>query len=174
MRVSVGYAGRFPPFRDSRSELGTINIQGVGDFEITFDSHRETFRNELNPAQGRKSTNPRKQRFAKASIESISVELFIVAGVTKGVATPADVVKVCEKAMSRSVIASIRSGTKVLRTTIKIGNWYKRTCVIESCDVEFMAPWASDGKPHRARINLTFKVDGLVHQPTQGNYKFNA
>ncbi len=149
-----------------------IAIQGVGVFDITFDSHRESYRNEISQIQSRKSTTPRSERWGKGQIQPIQVELTIVAGVTSTVRTGADVVRVAQAAMGRAIQREGAPTRQLNQTTIKIGRWYERVCLVESCECEFKAPWDENSQPMAAVISMSLIIVGDKHQPTKNNYSF--
>lgn len=149
-----------------------ISIQGVGVFDITTDAQRETYRNEITDIQSRKSTSPRSQRWSRGEIQPINLELMIVAGVTSSVRTGRDVVRTCEAAMGRAVQRAGAPSRLLNETTIKIGRWYERVCLVESCETEMMAPYDEESLPMAARITMTLRVVGAKHRPSRNNYSF--
>lgn len=141
-------------------------------FDIMFEGFGEGYRNEISQVQGRKSNVPLHERWGAGQIEPISLQIEIVAGVSRDITSGADVVRTCQTLMGYAVQGPEGGGVRLNEQVLKIGQWYTRVVLVQQARVEFKAPWDARAQPMRATVDLDMLPVGLKNKVRQNAYSF--
>ena len=127
-------------------------------FELQ-EGFSDGYTNNIKPAgdQG-KVTHPYRHEWWGGAFKPLRIELNLGVGAQDIITTPEHLKDICGK-FYKMALADQPAGSKPKKITFSVGSWYKRRGYVRDLDINYKAPWTSEGLPMTATIRFELIID---------------